>query len=345
MKNTFSSMKKKIKPKAVPFNNGQLVKTGALADGQALPVVIEPVLPGVDPCQWAAQNMEEINKHLHTTGGVLFRGFDTLRGSSDFERFIQATGIRSMKYMEGATPRTKTGDGVFTSTEFPEDQIIAPHNELSYVMAWPMRISFMCETPSPVGGETPIADVRKVLRNIDPDVLQPFVEKGWMLMRNFGLGFGPEWRTSFHVETPEELEAYCNANDVLFEWLGDDALRTRQIRPVVTRHPVTAEDLWFNHLVFWHISSLQAEQRAVLERDFDKDHLPFNTYYGDGGVIPDDVVEHINEAYRKETIAFPWQTGDLLVLDNMLIAHGRNSYKGERRILANLGNEQRRDDL
>jgi alpha-ketoglutarate-dependent taurine dioxygenase len=65
--------------------------------------------------------------------------------------------------------------------------------------------------------------------------------------------------------------------------------------------------------------------------------LPYNTYYGDGSQIEDAVVEEIREAYRQETVYFPWQVGDLLLLDNMLIAHGRNSYTGARRILAAMG--------
>ena len=345
MKTSFSAMRGKIKPKSMPLGGQDLVKLGRLQADRELPVLVQPARKDVDLYPWVANNRHTIERILHTTGGILFRDFDTLRDHGDFERFLQAAQIPPMKYMEGATPRKKLAEGVFTSTEFPEDQIIAPHNELSYVTTWPNRIVFMCEIASRTGGETPIADVRRVLDHIDPAVLAPFQAKGWLLVRNFGAGFGPDWHTSFNVDTREELEAYCEGAEVGFEWLPNGILRTRQVRPVVTRHPVTGEDLWFNHLVFWHLSSLRPHQREVLEREFAPEDLPFNTYYGDGTPIPDEVIDHINEAYRKETVAFPWQVGDLLLLDNMLIAHGRNAYTGDRRILATLGLPQRRQDL
>ena len=47
--------------------------------------------------------------------------------------------------------------------------------------------------------------------------------------------------------------------------------------------------------------------------------------------------EELRKAYRQETVAFPWETGDVLMLDNMLVAHGRESYSGPRKILAAMG--------
>jgi hypothetical protein len=40
----------------------------------------------------------------------------------------------------------------------------------------------------------------------------------------------------------------------------------------------------------------------------------------------------VREAYRQETVTFPWQEGDILMLDNMLVAHGRSPFVGSRKI-------------
>ncbi len=46
-----------------------------------------------------------------------------------------------------------------------------------------------------------------------------------------------------------------------------------------------------------------------------------------------EVAEHLREAYRKEKITFPWKTGDVLLLDNMSVAHSREPYRGERKVI------------
>jgi alpha-ketoglutarate-dependent taurine dioxygenase len=71
------------------------------------------------------------------------------------------------------------------------------------------------------------------------------------------------------------------------------------------------------------------------------ENLPYNTFYGDGSEIPDEVIAHLMTAYDSQTVKFGWQAGDLLLLDNMLVAHGRSRFTGERKILTAMGDEIR----
>jgi alpha-ketoglutarate-dependent taurine dioxygenase len=100
----------------------------------------------------------------------------------------------------------------------------------------------------------------------------------------------------------------------------------------MTRHPETGEMIWFNHATFFHVSTLEKDIREKLIRELGEENLPTNTYYGDGCPIEDSVLEALREAYQAEKVAFPWKRGDVLLLDNMLVAHGRNPYVGPRRI-------------
>jgi alpha-ketoglutarate-dependent taurine dioxygenase len=109
------------------------------------------------------------------------------------------------------------------------------------------------------------------------------------------------------------------------------------VRPALATHPKTGERVWFNHVAFWHISSLEKGVKEAMQSVLEEYELPYNTYYGDGEPIEDSVVEEIRDAYRQETIEFLWQKGDILWLDNMLVAHGRNPYSGERKILVAMG--------
>jgi len=325
------------RPKPISLSQPELVKTGFLSDGQVLPLVIKPQLSGVvDLFAWARSHSEFIKSNLLKYGAFLFRGFG-LHTQDHFAEFLTAISLPRMHYMEGATPRTELGGMIYTSTEYPAEQSIALHNELNYVMTWPMKIFFFCDTPSEQGGATPIADVRRVFNRITPRTRQRFIEKGWMLIRNFGDGLSLPWQTTFRVKDKAALEDYCRSAHVTYEWKSGDRLRTRQVRPAVRRHPITGEMVWFNHVAFWHVSSLAPNVREMFLSEFSPEDLPFNTYYGDGTTIEDDVVAELRQAYDDETVAFPWQTGDLLMIDNMLVAHGRQPYVGARKILTAMG--------
>lgn len=320
--------------KSIVQSYERLIKTSFLTAG-TLPLVIQPDQDNLILSDWVRSNRAFIEAHLQRHGGLLFRGFG-LTSQSDFEDLLEALALPLMRYFEGATPRTELGDHIYTSTEFPADQSIALHNELTYVTTWPMKILFFCQQPAASGGATPIADVRKVLRRLSPAVVGRFLEHGWMLVRNFG-DLGLSWQTSFHTQASGEVEAYCRQARIEWEWRSGSRLRTKQARRAIAMHPRTGEEVWFNHVAFWHVSSLVEAAREAMRDFFSEEELPYNTYYGDGSPIEDEVVEEIREAYRKERVEFGWERGDLLLLDNMLVAHGRNPFAGERQILVAMG--------
>ncbi len=53
------------------------------------------------------------------------------------------------------------------------------------------------------------------------------------------------------------------------------------------------------------------------------DGLPFNTRFGNGDPIGEDVVELLNSVYEAHTAREPWQAGDLMLVDNIRTAHSR----------------------
>jgi alpha-ketoglutarate-dependent taurine dioxygenase len=327
---------KTITLKPVSQSARELIKIGHLCTEKKLPLVIQPAGDNVDFYDWVRHNHVFIRTSLLKYGALLFRGFD-LATQGAFERFLPCISARLMTYMEGATPRTELGENVYTSTEYPADQSIAFHNELTYVTTWPRLLWFCCIQPAAGGGETPIADVRRVFQRIDPNIRKRFDEKGWMLVRNFGEGMSLPWQRSFHTNDKAEVEAYCRQACIDVEWKPGDGLRTRQVRPAITIHPQTLEPVWFNHVAFWHVSSLDQQVREAMLSMFSENDLPYNTYYGDGSPIEDSVVAEIRAAYEMERVEFGWQAGDLLMLDNILVAHGRNPFEGKRRVIVAMG--------
>ena len=321
------------KRKSISVNDADLVKTSILLPESTLPLAIQPKIGGVDVLSWARMNLNFIQSSLYKHGALLFRNFD-VSNVNDFERFADAVSAEKlMQYTERSSPRHEVTGHIYTSTDYPADQTIFPHNEHSYSLSWPMKLFLYCQTPALKGGETPIGDCRRILQRIDPKVREQFSKKGWMYVRNFGDGFGLSWQTAFNTNNPEQVEAYCESHDIQFQWSAGRRLRTRQVRPAVARHPVTGEETWFNHATFFHITTLEKSLQQGLRSGLDDEDLPNNTYYGDGTPIEDEVMEGLRRAYTEKMVKFPWKTGDILILDNMLAAHARSSYEGPRRIL------------
>src|SRR5262249_51202253 len=130
-----------------------------------------------------------------------------------------------------------------------------------------------------------------------------------------------------------------------FEWQEGNRLRTRQVRPALAQHPRSGEEVWFNHATFFNISTLDPVVAEALLEEFTEEGLPHNTYYGDGSPIEPDVLEELRDAYRQEMVSFTWRPGEILMIDNMLSSHARNSFSGPRQILVAMSDRYKRNDL
>jgi alpha-ketoglutarate-dependent taurine dioxygenase len=237
----------------------------------------------------------------------------------------------------GDLPREGVSGKVYGSTPYPPDKAILFHNESSHLHRWPLKIWFFCVQPAQQGGETPILDCRKIYQLLNPKLREKFEEKQLMYVRNYIEGLDVSWQDFFQTTDKTEVENYCRQAGMEFEWLENNGLRTRKIRPAIAKHPKTGEPVFFNQLQLHHVSCLDSAVRQSLLSLFGEDKLPRNVYYGDGTPIEDSVMEEIGAIYQENQISFPWQKVDILMLDNMLTAHSRNPYVGSRKIVVAMG--------
>jgi alpha-ketoglutarate-dependent taurine dioxygenase len=305
-----------------------------LIPGPPLPLVVEPARDEIDLVAWATAQRRPIRELLLRHGAILFRGFT--RGSVEtFRSFIAAVSGEPLPYMEGTSPRHEVGDRVYTSTDYPPRHRIPLHNELSYSNTWPLRLFFHCVTPPARGGATPVADSRNVYQRISPALRERLEERDYLYVRHFSPDIGLGWRKAFQTDDRAAVERYCADNDIELTWGADDELTTRQRRPVSEAHPETGEMAWFNHLTFFNVSTLDPMVAETL-LSMGKENLPNNTYYGDGAEIEPAALDELRAAYDAETAVIPWQEGDILMLDNMLAAHGREPYTPPRQIVVGM---------
>jgi alpha-ketoglutarate-dependent taurine dioxygenase len=311
-----------------------LIRTARITDCD-LPILVEPNIENLGLLSWAGSNRSFIEQLLRCHGGVLFRNF-RISGVEEFQRFVTAVSAEPLEYKEQTSPRTKVHGNIYTSTEYPPEQSIFLHNENSYSSIWPLKIMFFCVTEPQTEGETPLADVRRVLARIPSRIRECFEREGWMLVRNFGTGYGLPWQTAFQTNDPEQVKHHCAMAGISVEWLSADRLRIRQRRPAIRNHPLTHEPVWFNHATFFHVSTLDPKIRHTLQSELNAEDLPYNTYYGDGREIEPQVLDVLRDSYQRETVKFAWRKDDLLLLDNMLVAHGRSPFQGPRKIVVGM---------
>lgn len=289
--------------------------------------------------KWYQDRKEEINEKLQQAGAILFRGVG-VEGIDDFSQFSRVVFGQSLDYKDGTTPRTKLAEHVYTSTEYDPSQEILPHNELSYSNVYPGKLLFCCTTVAPEGGETPLGDSRQILRNMPEEIVEEFRSKELMYIRNLhgGGGLGQSWQQSFETDDREIVEAFCDQNEVAYTWKASGHLHLVQHRPGIIRHPHTNEEVWFNQVDQFHPSHIDAKLLKTLMMIHKNDvrSLPMFVCYGDGTEIADETIAQIRKCIDGQMKANPWVAGDIVLVDNLLVCHGRRPYKGDRKVLVSM---------
>lgn len=324
---------KAARRRAVRVNEEEVVVFEPLAATQdaSLPRLGRPGADNVDLPAWTLCHRPLIEQTLYKNGAILFRGFGT-NTLEKFKEFSRSLADKLDGYDERTSPRKVLGDNVFTSTIYPTDQPLHFHNANSYSTFWPMKIWFGCIIKSPVGGRTPLSDCRRVADHLDPKLLARFDEKGVCYVRNFMPGMGLTWQETFGSDDRQVFEEYCRREEIKFEWISPTHLRTVQVRPARATHPVTKERVWFNQAPLFHVTMLRSGIAARFLEDFPEKYLPSNSYYGDGTPISKGECEEILAAYEAASLRFDWEVGDIALLDNMLFAHAREPFDGDRLI-------------
>jgi alpha-ketoglutarate-dependent taurine dioxygenase len=310
------------------------VRTAEVVPGSRLPLLVEPAVGDFDLIEWARRSGDWIETRLMHHGALLLRGCD-VASVARFEQFARVI-CPDLFGEYGDLPTAQGGEKVYQSTPYPPDKTILFHNESSHMHRWPLRQMFFCVQPSLAGGETPIVDCRALYRALPPAVVRRFEEKGLLYVRNFTEGLDVSWQDFFRTSVRSEAEEYCRQAGSAFEWT-EQGLRTRQQAIAVTRHPRSGEPIFFNQLQLHHSFCLDPELRESLDGLFAEEDFPRNVYYGDGSRIEDEVMAEVSDAYWSAAVSSPWRSGDILLLDNMLVAHARNPYTGPRRIVVAMG--------
>jgi alpha-ketoglutarate-dependent taurine dioxygenase len=274
---------------------------------------------------------ERLADLLVTRRALVFRGFSVTPESVEpvFDRLVPGR----VPYVHGNSPRTRVGRNVYTSTEYPQQFTISMHNELSYARRWPARLAFYCETAAERGGATPVLDAELWLGSLDAEVRAAFAG-GIRYVQNLhdGFGFGRSWQDTFETDDRHAVEEFLRDAEADWEW-SHDGIRITQHRAATTTHPVTGAAVWFNQADQWHPAGLGDKTSSDLYEILEPDEFPQYVTLADGTPIPDAYIEQIQRRGLDNAVDVDWRAGDVLLIDNVLTAHGRRPFEGARRVL------------
>jgi alpha-ketoglutarate-dependent taurine dioxygenase len=288
-----------------------------------------------DGPHWAAEHREALRAVVAEHGSVLVRGLD-LRDAAEISTVFRRLSTGLMIEREAFARRQVYADGVYSSATWPAKQPMCMHHELSYTLEFPGLLMFACLSAPTEGGATAVSDSPTVLSALPAELVMRFERDGWMLTRSYNDEIGATLAEAFGTEDRSAVESYCRANAIGFEWQPDGGLRTWQRRSAVVHHPVTGQRCWFNQIAFLNEWTIDPEVREYLVDMYGADGLPFNTRYGNGEPIGEDVIGLLNQIYEENTVREPWQPGDLMLVDNIRTAHSREPYEGPREILVGM---------
>ncbi len=331
-----------------------------LFPGATLPLLLQP---GGDRrldsllTQLAAPDFQA---QLSEAGAVLMRGWP-IDDAAAFERVARAIEPELKNEYLGTSPRNALTPYVFTASELPPFFPIPQHCEMSFTKNPPRRLFFACLQPNRApGGETPLVDMRQVWRDLPEELRARFSEKGIQNIRNYsGLKGGSwwdpwklkKWDEMFGTRDQEAVTRRCAAEGFEAVWGKGGSLRLINRQSATKVHPATGATVWFNHAQVFHRDAIPHEYNRIATRLGPRyrawslfarfllglkrlvqtdDEVAMHATFGDGTEISAAEMEALREAIWKNMVAFPWEKGDVLAIDNDAVSHGRMPYAGPR---------------
>lgn len=306
--------------------------------GEVFPLVYASQSPDVELVQvhqWIKKNKADLLQRLASHGAILFRGLP-VNSDTDFDSFIQSFALDNFIYAESLSNavRLNRTDRVFTANEAPATVSIYLHHEMAQTPVYPSKLFFYCEQAPDSGGATPLcrSDILlQKLRERVPDFVTDCEKKGVRYSNVMPgnddpeSGQGRSWRSTLNADNKQAAESKLQKLGYEWQWLDQDSLKvTTAVLPAV-RETANGRQVFFNQLIAafrgWKDTRNAAEK---------------SIRFGDQSEISTEAMLMAIELGDELTFDIPWQTGDVALLDNFLVMHGRRPFSGQRRILASL---------
>ncbi len=327
---------------------GSEVQAAACPEGFDWPLFLTPASADLrdDPvatAKWFSANIDTLMTETSRIGAIVLRGF-AVRETADFARLVADIPLPEGGYAGGATPRSGLAEKVFESTKYPPQYKLPLHQEMAYLPTYPSKLIFFSRVAAETGGETTIRDMRRFAAAVPADFARMLREKGVRYVRNYR---DPAWSTGnrmlddYHRPWPDamgassrdEAEEIARRMGMEPQWEANGSLSLIYRGPGYLSHPVSGEEVWFNQLVSqYYAPEMIGEERFALNQIHYGEGAPppVQVSFGDETPFDPETIVSLNRELHREEVAFRWQAGDVMLLDNFHVAHGRNPFTGAR---------------
>lgn len=261
-------------------------------------------------------------------GAVLFRDFKM--NEEIFENGVNKFNLKNYDSIGSAAPRSRISGSVYTANDSPPSEKIPMHHEMAQQQNPPSYIFFNCETPATKFGETPIINSKELACFIKNKHKSQFLKlkKGVYYTRvmsrkdNPKSALGRGWENTFGESRKKELECFLRKSDMQFEWMENDVLKVKtSLVPAIRKCHRTNRETFFNSIIAaytgWN-DELNIGEKSV--------------QYYDNSYIEKYFVDDILSYIENEKIEFEWKKGDVLMIDNTIMMHSRNTYVPPRKL-------------
>lgn len=292
-----------------------------------------PTLPQVH--EWLGENKERLLEQLSRHGAILFRGLP-VNSDSDFDSVIQSFGLTNFTYAESLSNavRSNRTERVFTANEAPATVSIFLHHEMAQTPVYPSKLFFYCEQAAHSGGATPLCRSDVLLQELEkqaPEFVVACAEKGVRysnVMPNSDdpeSGQGRSWRSTLSTDDKSAAEDKLRKLCYQWEWLEQDSLRVTTAVLSAVRETDNGRQVFFNQLIAafrgWK-DARNATEKSIR--------------FGDDSAISEEAMAKAIQIGDELSFDMLWQSGDVVLVDNFLVMHGRRPFEGQRRVLASL---------
>lgn len=313
---------------------------------------------------FAKKHKDALKDLLVKHGAILFRGFEVIN-SEHFQIIMSALTENLASSYDGPAIRRTVSSNVFTTTEIADNAMTPPHTEIAYAYKRPGILAFYCNIEPLIYGETPLFNCASVYNALSKEGKE-ILDRGVKYIRKhpkkypkffelIGAGrIGTSWTQRYGTENKQEVEKAVEASGFEFEWGKHDELKIISYPPAVITHPITNKknvnifylhyynafksiQLFKNRYSFWvrfklilsTIIMALSGKGVSLTKLYTHNEKPFPRF----------LVKELHNLFWEHSVIFRWKKNDVLVIDNIALAHGRMNVSGPRKILAALGNE------
>ncbi|WP_218080107.1 TauD/TfdA family dioxygenase [Anthocerotibacter panamensis] len=248
---------------------------------------------------------------------LLFRGFAVDRNG--FKAFSDQFGGDFMAYVGGshnqreAVNKDKT---LMTVTGRRLKFGIPLHGEMYYLKHKPTLLWFYCATPALQNGETTVCDGAQIYQALSPTTQMLFQTKRIKYTRHYADGV---WQEVYQTDNLEEVAQACQANDIqLTVHSADRSVTSEYVCWATVRDPDGQEIFINNILPVIGGEYLQGKKDSIVR-------------FEDDTKIPDAVLYELKAVADQLALPIAWQRGDLVMVDNTRLLHGRRPFNDDQR--------------